>query len=82
MEIRLLDTYGNEQPAAHVNYSIRPGQGLNINLDVFNAELVAANFDAVRADVNAFIEEAMAKGAEEGFPVGNAELQEAENAQG
>jgi hypothetical protein len=70
LEIRLPDAAGMYQPAAHVNYTIRPGQGFNINLDVFNAELVEANAVDVKTAVNAFMQDAISKAATLGFPVG------------
>ena len=69
LDIRLPDGNGTLQPAAHASYNIRNGQGFNLNLDVFTADLVAANLEAVKADVNAFINEALTKAAENGMPV-------------
>ncbi len=70
MEIRATDASGNQQCIAHVGCTIRPGKGLSINIDVFNADMVHANADMVKESVNAFIAEAMVKAAATGIPVG------------
>lgn len=70
MEIRLPDANDQLQQAAYVGYTIRPGQGMNINFDIFNAELIGANASEVKTAVNAFIADAVKKAAATGIPVG------------
>jgi hypothetical protein len=70
MEIRLPDEKGVSQPAANINYSIRPNRGMNINLEIFNAELVATDVESVKKAVNSFLAEATTKAFELGLPIG------------
>jgi len=70
MELRMSDADGQMQQVAYVGYTVRPNQGMNINFDIFNAELVAQNIEDVRASVNEFIAYAIDKAALLGIPVG------------
>ena len=73
MEIRLSDAEGNSQPAANINYSIRPGRGFYVNLEIHNADLVTANTENmkdVKSAIGAFVSDAVKKAAALGLPVG------------
>lgn len=70
LEIRLPDANKVNQTSAHISYTIRPQQGLNINIDVLNAPLVTVNVKDVKATMNAFIAEAIKAAADAGIPVG------------
>lgn len=70
LEIRATDANGASQPIAHIGGTIRPGQHMNIALDIYNANLVADHLDGVRDQVNAFVTDFTHQAAEMGFPVG------------
>lgn len=70
IEIRATDTNGNQQCIAHCGFTIRPGSGFNVNVDVFDSALVAENLATVKESVNAFVTDALAKAAVAGMPVG------------
>jgi hypothetical protein len=70
VEIRIAGADGNKQSVASASYTIRPEKGFNMNLDIFNPMLVAANLDEVGAAINTFMTEALAKAKAAGFPIG------------
>ena len=70
VEIRATDAAGITQPIAHMNGAIRPGQSVSFTLDIFNAQLVTENAEAVAYQVHTFMETLQERAIAQGFPMG------------
>ncbi len=70
VEIRATDAAGVAQPIAHMNGAIRPGQSVSFTLDIFNAQLVTENAEAVACQVRTFMENLQERAIAQGFPMG------------
>ena len=46
--ISLTDESGNRTDIMHISCNLRPGSGLHLNIEMFDAAKVAANMDAVQ----------------------------------
>lgn len=67
--ISLTDENGNRVDVLHVSCNLRPGNGVNLNIDVFDAERMAANLEDIQAALTTFVSEAFARASSMGLPV-------------
>ncbi|MBR4081352.1 MAG: hypothetical protein IKK21_06170 [Clostridia bacterium] len=67
--ISLTDESGNRTDIMHISCNLRPGSGLHLNIEMFDAAKVAANMDAVQEALTTFVTETFARASSMGLPV-------------
>ena len=67
--ISLTDESGNRTDIMHISCNLRPGGGVFLNIEVFDAGRVAVNLDAIQEALTTFVGEAFARASSMGLPV-------------
>lgn len=67
--ISLTDESGNRVDVLHVGCNLRPGSGVFLTIEVFNADKVAANLEAIEEALTTFVQESFARASSMGLPV-------------
>ena len=67
--ISITDESGNRVDVLHVSCNLRPGGGVFLNIEVFDAGKVAVNLDAIQKALTTFVGEAFARASSMGLPV-------------
>lgn len=67
--ISLTDESGNRTDILHVSCNLRPGSGLHLNIELFDAAKVAINLEAVEEALTTFVRETFARASSMGLPV-------------
>lgn len=67
--ISLTDESGNRVDVLHVSCNLRPGSGVHLNIEVFNADKVAVNMEAIQKALTTFVAESFARASSMGLPV-------------
>lgn len=67
--IGTADENGNRVEILRVSCNLRPASGLHLNIDVIDANRVAASLEAVEREMTCFVTDAFARAAAMGLPV-------------